>query len=49
MQFQKLVLSIASFLLIIMLVGIGYVIYKGQSARKFPPVVTQNTPKSKSN
>ena len=39
MQFQKLVLSIASFLLVIMLVAIGYVIYKGQSTRKFPPVV----------
>ena len=39
MNFQKMVLSIASFLLLVMLVFIGYVISKGQSEKKFPPVV----------
>ena len=39
MNFQKTVLSIASFLLLVMLVFIGYVISKGQSEKAFPPVV----------
>tara|TARA_B100001059_G_scaffold178038_1_gene178643 strand:+ start:7791 stop:8102 length:312 start_codon:yes stop_codon:yes gene_type:complete len=32
-------MSIASFLLVVMLVFIGYIISKGQSEKEFPPVV----------